>query len=216
MTFNIEQHNRSGAHRLGHPRGPAAVFAAARDVEADVHLPAPAGVARLCSIWASSTDGREPQIELRRLLEEQAALRRVARLAAGRAPASEILMSVAEELARLLHGDRGAVYRCESRGAMSVAASWAGEEREPAAGTRVELAGDDASRARIVAAADESRRRIERDLHDGAQQRLISLALALRAAVDDATATSDELRDALARAAQALGTYPMSSVCEAP
>jgi signal transduction histidine kinase len=39
-----------------------------------------------------------------------------------------------------------------------------------------------ASRARVVAAADETRRRIERDLHDGAQQRLVSLALALRAA----------------------------------
>jgi signal transduction histidine kinase len=39
-----------------------------------------------------------------------------------------------------------------------------------------------ASRARIVAAADTTRRRIERDLHDGAQQRLVSLALQLRAA----------------------------------
>ena len=39
-----------------------------------------------------------------------------------------------------------------------------------------------ASRARIVAAADETRRRIERDLHDGAQQRLVSLGLELRAA----------------------------------
>jgi signal transduction histidine kinase len=39
-----------------------------------------------------------------------------------------------------------------------------------------------ASRARIVAAADLTRRRIERDLHDGAQQRLVSLALRLRAA----------------------------------
>jgi signal transduction histidine kinase len=37
-----------------------------------------------------------------------------------------------------------------------------------------------ASRARIVATADETRRRIERDLHDGAQQRLVSLALRLR------------------------------------
>ena len=36
------------------------------------------------------------------------------------------------------------------------------------------------SRARIVAAADATRRRIERDLHDGAQQRLVSLALELR------------------------------------
>ncbi|WP_238009369.1 AAA family ATPase [Dactylosporangium sp. AC04546] len=37
------------------------------------------------------------------------------------------------------------------------------------------------SRARIVAAADQTRRRIERDLHDGAQQRLVALALQFRA-----------------------------------
>jgi signal transduction histidine kinase len=43
---------------------------------------------------------------------------------------------------------------------------------------RAELA---ASRARIVTSADETRRRIERDLHDGIQQRLVSLALDLRA-----------------------------------
>jgi signal transduction histidine kinase len=40
-----------------------------------------------------------------------------------------------------------------------------------------------ASRARIVAAGDAARRRIERDLHDGAQQRLVSLALHLRGTV---------------------------------
>jgi PAS domain S-box-containing protein len=39
-----------------------------------------------------------------------------------------------------------------------------------------------ASRARIVEAADEARRRIERDLHDGAQQHLVGLALTLRLA----------------------------------
>jgi len=39
-----------------------------------------------------------------------------------------------------------------------------------------------ASRARLVAAGDEQRRRIERDLHDGAQQRLVALALELRRA----------------------------------
>ncbi|HYI18590.1 MAG TPA: histidine kinase [Solirubrobacteraceae bacterium] len=38
----------------------------------------------------------------------------------------------------------------------------------------------EASRARIVAAGYEERRRIERDLHDGAQQRLVSIGLALR------------------------------------
>jgi signal transduction histidine kinase len=47
------------------------------------------------------------------------------------------------------------------------------------AATRSELV---ASRARIVAAADEARRRLERDLHDGAQQRLVVLGLGLRAA----------------------------------
>jgi signal transduction histidine kinase len=36
-----------------------------------------------------------------------------------------------------------------------------------------------ASRARLVAAADDERRRLERDLHDGAQQRLVMLALNL-------------------------------------
>ena len=46
-----------------------------------------------------------------------------------------------------------------------------------------------ASRARIVATADATRRRIERNLHDGAQQRLVSLALDLRAA--QATAPSE-------------------------
>jgi signal transduction histidine kinase len=53
---------------------------------------------------------------------------------------------------------------------------------------RTELA---ASRARVVATADETRRRLERNLHDGAQQRLVSLALQLRAA----EATASERKD---------------------
>jgi signal transduction histidine kinase len=61
----------------------------------------------------------------------------------------------------------------------------------------------DASRARIVAAADEARRRIERDLHDGAQQRLAALALELRAAAGDPRSGADDLREELARAASA-------------
>jgi signal transduction histidine kinase len=51
------------------------------------------------------------------------------------------------------------------------------------------------SRARIVAAADTTRRRIERDLHDGAQQRLVSLALQLRSTAQAAPpAEAEELR----------------------
>ena len=41
-----------------------------------------------------------------------------------------------------------------------------------------------ASRARIVAAGDAERRRLERNLHDGAQQQLVTLSLALRSMVD--------------------------------
>jgi signal transduction histidine kinase len=70
-----------------------------------------------------------------------------------------------------------------------------------------------ASRARIVAAADDARRRIERDLHDGTQQRLVALSLTLRLAqstvpadlpeletqigqvTDDLTAAIEELRE---------------------
>jgi signal transduction histidine kinase len=40
------------------------------------------------------------------------------------------------------------------------------------------------SRARLVEAGDAARRRIERDLHDGAQQRLVALAIALRMTED--------------------------------
>ncbi|HTY73562.1 MAG TPA: histidine kinase [Actinomycetes bacterium] len=71
----------------------------------------------------------------------------------------------------------------------------------------------DASRARVVAAADEERRRIARNLHDGAQQRLVAIGLNLRhlqhqlsgsaptvhaaldAAVNDLGQSIDELRE---------------------
>ena len=64
------------------------------------------------------------------------------------------------------------------------------------------------SRARIVAASDHARRRIERDLHDGAQQRLVSLALrlrTLRAAVPpELAALGAQLSDAVAEVTGAL------------
>ena len=67
------------------------------------------------------------------------------------------------------------------------------------AARRAQLA---ASRARIVATADETRRRIERDLHDGAQQRLVSLGLTLRGAAD---AAPPDLKAQLLNAADDLG-----------
>jgi signal transduction histidine kinase len=67
--------------------------------------------------------------------------------------------------------------------------------------SRNELA---ASRARVVAAADAARQRIERDLHDGVQQRLVSLGLELRAT--DAAVPSDmnEIKAQLSRTSQGL------------
>jgi signal transduction histidine kinase len=244
---------------------------------------------------ADLTAWRRAQLELSRLAEEQAALRRVATLVAGQATADEIFAAVAEEVAHLLRAARGTVCRYEPDETMTVTATWTTEGRTLQVGTRVELEGHsvaalvqqlgrpsridtydnsglvidsasgvgapphstvgapivvdgrvwgailanstapdpfpgdtesrlmgfaelvataisnavaraelNASRARIVTAADEGRRRIEHDLHDGAQQRLVSLALDLRVAAGDATAGIDELRAALARAANAV------------
>jgi PAS domain S-box-containing protein len=61
-----------------------------------------------------------------------------------------------------------------------------------------------ASRARVVAASDQTRRRIERDLHDGAQQRLVSLGLGLRAAREAVPSDQAELRQELAHVADGI------------
>jgi signal transduction histidine kinase len=72
---------------------------------------------------------------------------------------------------------------------------------------RAELAELDASRARVVEAADGERRRLERNLHDGAQQRLIALTVAL---ADDPVAQG-EMRAALAELREiAHGIHPVS------
>ncbi len=56
------------------------------------------------------------------------------------------------------------------------------------------------SRADLVAAADAERRRIERDLHDGAQQRLVSLAMNLGMARERFEAEPEPVRQAIAAA----------------
>jgi signal transduction histidine kinase len=68
--------------------------------------------------------------------------------------------------------------------------------------SRTELS---ASRARIVAAADETRRRLERDLHDGIQQRLVSLALKARTIETMTPPPADEIRGELSLLADGLG-----------
>ena len=101
-----------------------------------------------------------------------------------------------------------------------IGASWRGDDQPPAdaekrlaqfadllatavsnAAMRGELA---ASRARVIAAADESRRRIERDLHDGAQQQLVTLAVALRRAQARLPSALDEVRADVGRVADGL------------
>ena len=101
-----------------------------------------------------------------------------------------------------------------------IGASWKGDDQPPAdaeerlaqfagllatavsnAAMRGELA---ASRARVIAAADASRRRIERDLHDGAQQQLVTLAVALQRAQAKIPSGLDEVRADVGRVADGL------------
>jgi signal transduction histidine kinase len=68
--------------------------------------------------------------------------------------------------------------------AVGAAARLAMENERLHAEVKAQLEEVRASRARIVEAADQERRRVERDLHDGAQQRLVNLSLALGIARD--------------------------------
>jgi signal transduction histidine kinase len=210
------------------------------------------------------------QSELRRLLEQQSALRRVATLVARAVPSEDLFEAVAREVGHLSGADLARMERYETDMTVTGVAAWSREQRTLAVGTRIALEGvsiavlvrdagrpvridsfaeatgpiaeearalgirssvgcpifvagrlwgviaassqrEDpfpadtesqigeftellataianaesraevaASRARIVAASDETRRQIERDLHDGAQQRLVSLGLELR------------------------------------
>ncbi len=76
------------------------------------------------------------------------------------------------------------------------------ENERLAAEVRAQLSEVRASRARIVAATDSERRRLERDLHDGAQQRLVGLSLQLRLA--QARTADPQAAGALAQAQEDL------------
>ncbi len=100
--------------------------------------------------------------------------------------------------------------------AVGAVARLALENERLAAQVRAQLAEVRASRQRIVEAGDAERRRIERDLHDGAQQRLVALAMRLEVAqgsADEASAilaeAADELRAAIAEVRDlARGVHP--------
>jgi signal transduction histidine kinase len=105
--------------------------------------------------------------------------------------------------------------------AVAAAVRLAVDNERLAAEVESQLAEVRASRTRIVEASDAERRRVERNLHDGAQQRLVALSLALRRAqsqvADDAdpelastlAAASDQLKTALAELRElARGIHP--------
>jgi signal transduction histidine kinase len=234
-----------------------------------------AGFTELVGTAIANAEGRtqleESRDELRRLADEQAALRRVATLVARGVPPSEVFAAVAQEVGSVLGADSTTIVRLDPDGAATIltrvgdrpdefpiGSRWRPEPPLPLAtalrvgcsarlddfsqasdvygerlrrlglrsgvaapivvdgrlwgaigtGTRrerfpadteqriadfTELVGTaianadssaqlTASRARIITAADDARRRIERDLHDGTQQRLVSLSLGLRLA----------------------------------
>jgi signal transduction histidine kinase len=79
----------------------------------------------------------------------------------------------------------------------AAAASMALEHARLQAEVRTQLEQVRASRARIVEAGDAERRRLERDLHDGAQQRLVTLSLALGMAREQAAGADPALQSLL-------------------
>jgi signal transduction histidine kinase len=87
---------------------------------------------------------------------------------------------------------------------VAAAARLAIDNERLAAEVRTQLDEVHASRARIVAAADAERRRVERDLHDGAQQQLVTLALTLQVARSQVDGTNPAVAASLDRASREL------------
>ena len=250
-------------------------------------------LAEFTELVATAIANSEAHQELSRLAAEQAALRRVATLAAQGASPGEVFEAVSAEVAPLVGGDAAGVTRYEADGTFTSLGGWAKNRDYPITGRRFPLKGSvsglvletrrpsridefeglqseaaatmlemgwqsamgapiwvegrlwgvlvvyskrdeplppeterrlgeftqivataianadsraelDASRARIVATADATRRRIERDLHDGAQQQLVSLALQVRAAQANAPEQLGAHREDLSQIAEGL------------
>jgi signal transduction histidine kinase len=115
-----------------------------------------------------------------------------------------------QPIAALLH-DPALEHDTELVQSVCAAAALALENERLHAELRAQLAELQASRARLVEATDAERRRIERDLHDGTQQRLVSIAMSLGLLESklpegsvEAPALVRETRDALALALEEL------------
>jgi signal transduction histidine kinase len=251
-------------------------------------------LASFTELVASAIANAESRNELAKLVDEQAALRRVATLVAHGASPTDVFAAVTEEVGKLLPVEYATLWQYEPVGAATYIASWGTVDTSYQPGDRFSLGGKNlltltfetgrsarfdnydeatgelgdmspstrnlrsavatpvivdallwgvvvagsiaahqlpvgtevrladftelvaaaiantesraeliASRARIAAAADETRRQIERDLHDGTQQQLVSLILELRAA-QSTTPEVGELQAQLARAAHDL------------
>jgi signal transduction histidine kinase/ketosteroid isomerase-like protein len=232
---------------------------------------AEARIAGFTELMATAIGNAQARAELRVLVDEQAALRRVATLVARESPPDEIFGTVAEELLRLFDARATTIGRLEDDGTLTIVAAGGTATDVLAVGTHLKLesdmtlaevvrtgrsarvddysraseqlvgiarragvhcsvavpimvhgslwgalgAGSDrdrfpadadqrmaqfselvataisniqarsdlaASRARIIAAADGERRRVVRDLHDGAQQRLVHTVITLKLA----------------------------------
>ena len=107
-------------------------------------------------------------------------------------------------VAALVH-DRSLTEEPELVDAACAAAALALENERLAAELRARLEELRASRVRIVEATDEERRRIERNLHDGTQQRLVSISMALGLAESRLPPDAAEAREILGEARASLG-----------
>jgi signal transduction histidine kinase len=240
-------------------------------------------IAAFTQLVATAIANAQAQAEVRRLADEQAALRRVATLVARQSPADEVFAAVAEEVGRLLGADHSKMYRYEPEGRATVVAQWGEVDPAVTVGTSLPVEGDKVaaqvlqaerpsrtddymkaagpigansrsvglcaavgapivvegrlwgamvaatvqseplpadtearigqftelvataisniearsdlaeSRARIVAAGDDERRRVVRDLHDGAQQRLVHTVVTLKLAQQALEGEQDSL-----------------------
>jgi PAS domain S-box-containing protein len=253
------------------------------------------GVGLIYAVARDVTDAKQSEAELRALLAEQAALRRVATLVAREGEHAEVVAVVAEEVGKLLSALAAGVMRYEPAGRGTVVGTWTrdGSVHVPVGATfeldgrtavgEVYLSGNPghrtsfegaegslarrlselgyrsslaapiyvegrlwgalaagdlgeeplaedaeqrlarfaelvaqalanadarqqlaASRARLVEASDAERRRLERNLHDGAQQRLEALALTMRLAQARLAGDPDEAHSLLESAREEL------------
>jgi signal transduction histidine kinase len=149
-------------------------------VELGAGLPVPE---RLRDVLAGTL--HDPSLELAYWLPERNAFVDATgapvRIDAARGRALTHLERDGQPIAVLLH-DPALAGEPELVAAVAAGAGMAVQNERLHAEVRSQLREVQASRARIVEAADRARRRVERDLHDGAQQRLVTVALALRLA----------------------------------